>query len=180
MVDPEAIFSQLFGGERFQDIIGTISLGTEMKSAMQGDEEDEKEETAVATAGAKGGKPALTPEQQAAADRKKEVKRAAEEKLNAEKAKVREARVVELVERLRTKLAIFTEQAQSEDDQQIATGGQSFLPSPSLRLVLTLDAVRTMWTHMAEELKQESYGVELLHAVGFVYKLKSEHYLAST
>jgi len=37
-----------------------------------------------------------------------------------------------------------------------------------------------MWSVHAEELKQESYGVELLHAVGFVYKLKSEHYLAST
>ncbi len=160
MVDPEAIFSQLFGGERFQDIIGTISLGTEMKSAMQDDEEDD--EAVVGAVVGPDGKPKLSPEQQAQVDKKKEAKRAAEEKLNAEKAKVREARVIDLVERLRTRLAIFTEQAQTEDDQQIASG------------------VKTMWTHHAEELKQESYGVELLHAVGFVYKLKSEHYLAST
>ncbi|KAI3483307.1 hypothetical protein L1887_53798 [Cichorium endivia] len=34
--------------------------------------------------------------------------------------------------------------------------------------------------HRREELKHESYGVELLHAVGFVYSAKSKHYLAST
>lgn len=34
-MDPEAVFSSLFGGEKFQDIIGTISLGQEMKAAMQ-------------------------------------------------------------------------------------------------------------------------------------------------
>jgi DnaJ-class molecular chaperone len=35
VVDPEAVFSSLFGGEKFADIIGTISLGQEMKAAMQ-------------------------------------------------------------------------------------------------------------------------------------------------
>jgi len=29
------------------------------------------------------------------------------------------------------------------------------------------------------ELKKESYGVELLHAIGFVYVSKAKHYLAS-
>lgn len=29
-----------------------------------------------------------------------------------------------------------------------------------------------MWTIEAEELKKESYGVELLHAVGLVYTMK--------
>lgn len=41
-------------------------------------------------------------------------------------------------------------------------------------------AVRAMWTIEAEELKQESYGVELLNAIGFVYSSKSSHFLAST
>ena len=35
--------------------------------------------------------------------------------------------------------------------------------------------VRVMWTIEAEELKQESYGVELLHTVGFVYARKSQY-----
>ncbi|GAA5896008.1 hypothetical protein JCM5296_003167 [Sporobolomyces johnsonii] len=177
VVDPEAIFSTLFGGERFQDIIGTISLGSEMKSAMQEAEEDDEEEEAApaptATSGAPSTstsvstssqppKPVLTPEQQIAADRKKQQKEEQERKVAAEKAKVREERVKALAGKLRDKLALYSEQAQGEEDKQIAEG------------------VQTMWSIEAEELKKESYGVELLHTVGFVYSSKSKHFLAAT
>lgn len=182
MVDPESIFSQLFGGERFhvslpacrwvergqltgrlQDIIGTISLGSEMKSAMQeaDDDDDEEEKPAgekgstVSTQG-KDGKPKLSPEEEEAKRKKKEAKELQEKKQSEQKAKVRAERVKVLVERLRSKLALFTEQAQGEEDEQIAAG------------------VRTMWSIEAEELKQESYGVELLQTVGFVYSSKSK------
>ncbi|GAA5974036.1 hypothetical protein JCM11641_008225 [Rhodosporidiobolus odoratus] len=173
MVDPEAIFSTLFGGERFQDIIGTISLGSEMKTAMQADETDDEEEqpdttsssavsstnkSATPAAGKKGEKKPLTPEQL----RKKKEKEEQERKVAVEKEKVRAERVKLLADKLRDKLALFSEQAQGEEDTQIA------------------DGVRTMWSIEAEELKNESYGVELLHTVGFVYEAKSKHYLAST
>ncbi|GAA5980000.1 hypothetical protein JCM10908_001494 [Rhodotorula pacifica] len=174
MVDPEAIFSTLFGGERFQDIIGTISLGSEMKSAMQAEESDDEDqdETAAAegtvstnghqrpsfsSSGKKVKKP-LTPEQ----ERKKALKAEQEARLAAEKAAVRTQRVHALADKLRDKLALYAEQAQGEDDVQIAEG------------------VRTMWRIEADELRNESYGVELLHAVGTVYTMKSKHYLAST
>ncbi|GAA5875793.1 hypothetical protein JCM16303_003998 [Sporobolomyces ruberrimus] len=179
MVDPEAIFSTLFGGERFQDIIGTISLGSEMKSAMQEAEDEEEEPTPAAPAAATNGstpssssttvstsskstKPVLSPEQQAIADKKKAQKEEQERKLAEEKAKVREQRVKALAIKLRDKLALFSEQAVGEEDKQIA------------------DGVRTMWSIEAEELKKESYGVELLHTVGFVYESKSKHFIAST
>ncbi|GAA5942428.1 hypothetical protein JCM1841_002617 [Sporobolomyces salmonicolor] len=176
VVDPEAIFSTLFGGERFQDIIGTISLGSEMKSAMQEAEEEEEEEAAPAPTATSGApststsvstssqppKPVLTPEQQTAADRKKQQKEEQERKIAAEKAKVREERVKALARKLRDKLALYSEQAQGEEDKQIAEG------------------VQTMWSIEAEELKKESYGVELLHTVGFVYSSKSKHFLAAT
>ncbi|GAA5890852.1 hypothetical protein JCM6882_008835 [Rhodosporidiobolus microsporus] len=185
MVDPEAIFSTLFGGERFQDIIGTISLGSEMKSAMQAEESDDDGEgdepsaststpssaapsasttvstpssSAAAGAGSKKEKKPLTPEQ----ERRKREKEEQEQKLAAEKAKVREERVRKLVDKLRDKVALYAEQAQGEEDAQIAEG------------------VKTMWSIEAEELKNESYGVELLNTVGFVYSSKSKHYLAST
>ncbi|BGP05013.1 DnaJ-like protein [Rhodotorula toruloides] len=169
-VDPEVIFSTLFGGERFQDIIGTISLGSEMKSAMQLDESDDEDEsspsssTAVSststssTAAIKRTKKPLTPEQ----ERRRALKAEQEAKLAAEKQKVREERVKVLSDKLRDKLALYAEQAQGEEDKQIA------------------DGVRTMWSIEAEELKKESYGVELLQAVGVVYQMKSKHYLAST
>lgn len=44
-VDPEEVFSAIFGGERFVSIIGDISLGKEMKSALQ--EADEAEQGAA-------------------------------------------------------------------------------------------------------------------------------------
>ncbi|GAA5951088.1 hypothetical protein JCM3765_004677 [Sporobolomyces pararoseus] len=182
MVDPEAIFSTLFGGERFMDIIGTISLGSEMKSAMQEAEDDEEEDQTVATNSnsastttngsastgstvsttSKSNKPQLTPEQQAIRDQKRQQKEEQERKISQEKAKVREKRVKALAVKLRDKLALFSEQAVGEEDKQIA------------------DGVRTMWSIEAEELKKESYGVELLHTVGFVYESKSKHFLAST
>lgn len=136
-----------------------------MKSAMQGDEDEEEKpaastSTTVVAANGKTKtvvvKPVLTPEQEEAAARKKAAKEALEKKLSEEKARVREARVLGLMERLRSKLALFTEQARGEEDEQIANG------------------VRTMWTIEAEELKQESYGVELLQTVGFVYSSKSK------
>jgi hypothetical protein len=39
---------------------------------------------------------------------------------------------------------------------------------------IVLMVVKAIWTIKAEELKQESYGVELLHTVGFVYSSKSK------
>ncbi|GEM06559.1 chaperone regulator [Rhodotorula toruloides] len=173
-VDPEVIFSTLFGGERFQDIIGTISLGSEMKSAMQLDDSDDEDDpstsssTAVSSttassssssaAATKRPKKPLTPEQ----ERRRALKAEQEAKLAAEKQKVREERVKLLSDKLRDKLALYAEQAQGEEDRQIA------------------DGVRTMWSIEAEELKKESYGIELLQAVGVVYQMKSKHYLAST
>lgn len=40
-MDPEAFFSQLFGGERFLPLIGHIGLGRDMKTALQDDGEGE-------------------------------------------------------------------------------------------------------------------------------------------
>ena len=63
-VDPEEIFSAIFGGDRFVPIIGDISLGKDMKAALQ--EADEAEAT-----GEKGkSKEALTPEEKAKKEEK--------------------------------------------------------------------------------------------------------------
>ena len=40
-MDPEEFFSQLFGGEKFVPIIGAISLGHDMKTALQDNDLDE-------------------------------------------------------------------------------------------------------------------------------------------
>ncbi|KAL9537373.1 hypothetical protein MBANPS3_011837 [Mucor bainieri] len=70
--------------------------------------------------------------------------------------KQQQERVEKLAETLKLKLALFTE---SEGDQQAMTAFQ--------------DQIK----HEAEKLKNESYGLELLHSIGGVYSLKAKHYL---
>ncbi|KAI8876956.1 DnaJ-domain-containing protein [Backusella circina FSU 941] len=84
-VDPEEFFKQSFGGERFLDIIGEISIGREMRDALETADEDETE---------------LTEEEKAA---KEAQKVESEEEKNA----VREKRIETLVEKLITKLKLY-------------------------------------------------------------------------
>ena len=100
-----------------------------MKSAMQADEDEEPAAVPQATVAANGTSTVavLTPEERLARAEAKAAKEAAEKIVSDEKARVREVRVKALLERLRTKISVFTEQAQGEDDEQIAQGGMSLL-----------------------------------------------------
>ena len=64
-VDPEEVFSAIFGGERFVPIIGEISLGREMKTALQ--EADDLETPVQRDA---KGREILSPEEKARRDEK--------------------------------------------------------------------------------------------------------------
>ncbi|KAJ7640177.1 DnaJ-domain-containing protein [Mycena rosella] len=155
-VDPEEVFGAIFGGDRFTPIIGNISLARDMKAALQ--EADEAEQEEQEKAGTRildaKGRPVLSEEEKAAKEAKDRAK-------SAEKAKVREERIKKLVENLDRKLSIFTESATGPDDQDVAS---------SWKTICGLEA---------EQLKQESYGVELLQAIGFVYVSKAKHHLAT-
>ncbi|TFK51506.1 DnaJ-domain-containing protein [Heliocybe sulcata] len=149
-VDPEEIFGSIFGGERFVPIIGHISLAKDMKAAMQ-EADDEPEGQVVLDA---KGRPILSPEEKAKKDEKAR-------KGAAEKAEARKERVDKLVETLERKLGIFTESATGPNDRDVLR---------SWREICALEA---------EDLKQESYGTELLNAIGFVYVSKAKAHLAT-
>jgi curved DNA-binding protein CbpA len=153
-VDPEEVFGAIFGGERFLPIIGQISLARDMKTALQEAEEAEGEDGKEVKRDAKG-KEILTEEEKARKEEK-------ERKATAEKAEARSARVRKLVENLERKLSIFTESATGPEDPEV---------SNSWRTICQLES---------EELRKESYGVELLHAIGFVYVSKAKHFLATS
>ncbi|KAI0065219.1 DnaJ-domain-containing protein [Artomyces pyxidatus] len=152
-VDPEEVFGAIFGGERFIPIIGQLSLAKDMKTALQEAEDLESEGAAPVQRDAKG-REILSPEEKA---RKEEKSR----KAAAEKAAAREERVQKLVDNMERKLSIFTESATGPDDKDVA------------------ESWRTICALEAEELKQESYGVDLLNAVGFVYVSKAKQFLAT-
>ncbi|KAI7849331.1 X-domain of DnaJ-containing-domain-containing protein [Circinella umbellata] len=90
-VDPEEFFRQSFGGERFVDIIGEISIGRDMREALEtADAENSENEQN------------LTPEEKAE-------KEAQKEKAEQERAETREKRVDTLVTKLINKLSLYTE-----------------------------------------------------------------------
>ncbi|KAI3625896.1 hypothetical protein CBS9595_001257 [Malassezia furfur] len=127
-----------------------------MKEALQKDSGELEKEANGKDTDAKND--TLTPEQKAA-------KEAEEERKEKEKEKEREERVSALVEKFTRKLSIYTESVATASDETQADEARA-----GFREIVRLEA---------EELKAESFGVELLHAVGFVYAAKSRHYLAA-
>lgn len=88
-VDPEEFFRQSFGGERFVDIIGEISIGRDMREALETAEEEGNDQN-------------LTPEQKAEREAQKE-------KTEQERAETRAKRVETLAAKLINKLSLYTE-----------------------------------------------------------------------
>ncbi|KAG7099542.1 hypothetical protein E1B28_001376 [Marasmius oreades] len=152
-VDPEEVFSAIFGGERFVPIIGQISLARDMKAALQEAEEAENDGEGKRLKDSKG-RDILSEEEKA----KKEER---DRKKAAERAAARAQRVNKLVENLERKLSIFTESATGVDDQDVTRSW------------------KTICEIEAEDLSHESYGTDLLQAIGFVYVSKAKHHLAT-
>ncbi|KAJ1659919.1 DnaJ-like protein [Dispira simplex] len=159
--DPSVFFTNTFGGERFADLIGEISFAKDFKKVMMEEAEAEAEaeaQGAASNAGsspstesahiAKHGKVPLTEEEKAALKKKEQAR-------YEERQADHEERVAKLSENLIRKLSLYTE---TECDAR------------ALRAFQELIEVE------AEELKVESYGVELLHAIGYVYSYKARHF----
>ncbi|CAG8653811.1 9718_t:CDS:2, partial [Racocetra persica] len=137
-VNPEDFFRQQFGGDRFVDIIGEISIGRDMKEVLQKADEMANED--------------LTEEERI----RREANRAAHDD---ERDKIRQQRIDKLVANLIHKLSMYVE-------------GIDYTQSAAADF-------KSIIEYEAEELKAESYGVELLHAIGFTYSLKAKQYLGS-
>jgi hypothetical protein len=100
--------------------IGTISIGRDMKEALQQDSEELEKQASEGEAGAANGaaiegagkKEELSPEAKAA-------KEAKEKARDEERAKQREERVRKLAETLIRKLSVFTESVRNAQDEQL-------------------------------------------------------------
>ncbi|KAJ3017311.1 hypothetical protein HKX48_003625 [Thoreauomyces humboldtii] len=147
-IDPEDFFKQQFGGDKFLDIIGEISIAKDFAEAMSG----------AASEGASANKE-LTAE---------------------ERGDIRNRRVQKLVDILTHKLALFVESLPAEPLQHPSATDESGLLTPLEHERIATDALeafRAVMALEAETLKTESYGVELLHAVGYTYQLKASYWL---
>jgi hypothetical protein len=128
-----------------------IYSGKDMKDAMDAEQEEAEEN---ASAGPRPvdakGKPIFTAEE----IQKKQQKR---KEIADKKVETRKARVEKLSENLINKVSIFAEGAKSENDRAVTA---------SFKEICRLEAA---------ELVKESYGWELLQAIGRTYISKSEY-----
>lgn len=130
-----------------RDPLLPLTSGKDMKDVFQQQHEEEGDDIVMVN-----GKPQLSPEAQARRTER-------ERRQNEEKARERAERVEKLSANLVRKLSIFTEAAKGPDDPQVG---------PSFKEICRLEA---------EDLKEESYGVDLLHSIGHTYKSRSAQYL---
>ncbi|KAF3993552.1 hypothetical protein FT663_00222 [Candidozyma haemuli var. vulneris] len=193
--DPSEFFSMIFGGDAFKDWIGELSLLQEMTKSAElsgfGDEEAEKKEgdkdasgnakegdasTASAPSssqsqttsklylehgegsGAGAGETALTAEEkdkrrkEEEEQRRKEELEKFEEECNQKKIETRQ----ELSKKMVDKLSLFTETDMADD---------------------VAESFRQKLKYEAESLKMESFGLEILHTLGSIYKTKAKIFL---
>ncbi|KAG8960010.1 hypothetical protein FRC03_007204 [Tulasnella sp. 419] len=163
--DPSAFFAMMFGGDRFYDLIGEISLLKEMSNvaeAMMTDEDKAAAEQEWKSAHGEGsstpkpatdrkGKGKLTPEQ-----RKKL------EEIEVARKKAMEERVNMLSKKLLERIRPFVDAKNPGDKNDPET------------IAYTDRVIRER-----EDLKLESFGVELLHTIGNVYMMKATSALKS-
>ena len=145
-MDPEQFFKQQFGGDKFVDIIGEISIAKDFKDAMSSANENS---TDVNT--------------------QKNDSLSLEERI-----RIRTHRVSNLAENLVSKLSLYTEAFPYLDGTQSPPIGA---PTDVLAKE-ALASFRLFAQIEADKLKTESYGVELLQAIGYTYILKADQWLA--
>ncbi|GJJ08325.1 hypothetical protein Clacol_002536 [Clathrus columnatus] len=189
MEDAAGFFAQVFGGERFVDYIGEISLMKEMTSVattMMTEEEKteiEKElkkqspetikQEAEADASTAGGTAGQTPRSESPKedtlkdlkDRKKKLTPEQRQKLDALEKERHEARL-KRIKSLKDKLL--------DRIRPLVTAEHPGDPNdPETK------AFEERIKREAEDLKLESFGVELLHTIGTVYLMKATSFMKS-
>lgn len=198
--DPSEFFSMIFGGDAFKDWIGELSLIQELTKSAEmsgsGDDEkkdDEKKDTdnsgdKNATGSVNGTNNDNATGSSTTADFKDEQSSRPGNKLYLESAEAAEASEItkkeqeekrkqeeleqyeeecrlkkiemrkELAEKLVNRLALFTETDMKDD---------------------IAESFKTKLKYEAESLKMESFGLEILHTIGSIYKLKLKIFLKS-
>jgi len=90
------------------------------------------------------------------------------EKMRKEKSEKQEKRVKELTEKLLKKIEIHTEYVRPYFNNPKELKEKETESLNNFKQIITVEA---------EELKYESYGVEILHSIGYIYKLKANQAL---
>ena len=159
--DPAEFFSMIFGGEAFKDWIGELTLLLELsKTAELSDTEkkDGKDGDGEIEPTPDGEQKKLSHAAHVDAEdeekRKKEELEKFEEECRVKKLETR----AELAKKLVDKLSLLTETDMKDD---------------------VIESFKAKMNYEAEALKMESFGLEILHTMGYVYKSKAKIFLKS-
>jgi len=138
--DPSEFFKQQFGGEKFSDLIGDISIFNDLSSAV------------------------AEPTNKTPAETEEEYQKRQLE---------REKRVSSLSTKLIERLSTYTHSFPLDESTNKSMNVDLKVVSQNAMAIL-----KDIMTAEAEELKKENYGVELLHAIGYIYRNKAEQAIA--
>ncbi|KAG7817776.1 hypothetical protein KL928_003675 [Ogataea angusta] len=163
MADPEQFFDQIFGGEAFLDYIGELTLFKNLSKQYELEAEEEARQNAAPSGSLKleDGKYADLSEEQKLKMMKKEqerVKKEEQDKLDEENRQRKEKIKKELVNKLVAKLSLYTETDKSDD---------------------IIRSFKGKFQLEAENLKMESFGLEILHTIGSIYIAKANIFMKS-
>lgn len=152
LVDPEDFFKQSFGGDSFVDIIGEISIGKDMREALDTAEEGEAE---------------LTPEEKA----EREVQKTANEQ---ERNLVRAQRIEFLCQKLTHKLDLYNTQGEQEFKKYIANEAEELkVENHGVDLLHTIGYIYTAKANHYGS-KKSAFGLG-----GMYYSIREKGYIFS-
>ncbi|KAI5955547.1 DJP1 [Candida theae] len=166
--DPAEFFSMIFGGEAFRDWIGELTLLSELSKTAElsetekkggedtkaGDEEIEQSSSSSSSSEQKKLSHTAHDSSEDEEKRKKEELEKFEEECRVKKLETR----AELAKKLADKLSLLTETDMKDD---------------------VIESFKAKMNYEAEALKMESFGLEILHTMGHVYKSKAKIFLKS-
>ncbi|KAI9483042.1 MAG: X-domain of DnaJ-containing-domain-containing protein [Benjaminiella poitrasii] len=153
-VDPEDFFKAVFGGDRFLDIIGELTMGRDMREAIETAEEETDDSN-------------LTPEEKA-------IKKAQKTELEQEREKIREKRIELLSGKLNKKLDIYNTHNEEEFVKIITTEAEDLkLENHGVELLHTIGYIYSTKANQYDK-KGSIFGLG-----GTYYSLREKGYIFS-
>lgn len=186
--DPAEFFSMIFGGQGFNDWIGEISLIRDLTKAMEMNEETEEGAEAAAGAGAAGGAAGVNQSTASLTEHAHEHKGPVHPPGSASEALARDKELRKKkraqTEAMRAKQAEYAIEKQAAHKERVKTLEKKLIERMGVWTETDKsDALTRSFQEKirleANELKMESFGVELVHAIGQVYLSKGSMYLKS-
>ncbi|EGF82589.1 hypothetical protein BATDEDRAFT_4191, partial [Batrachochytrium dendrobatidis JAM81] len=150
-VDPEQFFRQQFGGDMFVDIIGEISIARDFKDVMAAKDPSKSNDLTTDSNSSTINSETEVPSTDATTQAKQD-----SALMYKQRRLIRKERIQKLSHNLVAKLSLYTDALANE----------------------SLDTFRALSTIEAQQLALESYGPELLRAIGFTYVLKADQWIA--